>query len=186
MSLEIDIELIIRSLTNIGSEASPSEAHGILCGLFCGQESITNHDWLTHISKTMSAGDLLAEEAEQILAVLYHETKNSLADNDLKFYPLLPENEGDMIILEAIAQWAQGFLMGLSLSGISDFSKYSDEVDEFVEAMASLSDADSYDLAGDESDEAAIFELIEFIHIGVLLVNEEMNPMRMPVEMPDE
>ena len=54
---------------------------------------------------------------------------------------------------------------------------------EFVEAMAAISGAYNYELAGDESDEEAVFEMIEFIRMGVLLVNEEMNPIRVPVDI---
>lgn len=183
MSSEADIELIMRSLTDIGSESTPSEAHGILCGLLCGKEKIELSEWITHLADELSPGDLLTEEAHELLALLYQETIDSLADNDLKFYPLLPEDEGIMMSLEAIAQWAQGFLMGLSLSGVNDFSSYADDVEEFVEAMVSISDADRYDLADDESDEKAVFELIEFIRMGILLVNEEMNPVRVPVDI---
>ena len=67
----------------------------------------------------------------------------------------MPDDESIMISLEAIAQWAQGFLMGLSLSGVNDFSSYAEDVEEFVETMVSVSDADRYDLADDESDEEA-------------------------------
>ncbi|MCU7834236.1 MAG: YecA family protein [gamma proteobacterium symbiont of Taylorina sp.] len=178
MSSEINIELIMRSLTNVGSETTPSEAHGVLCGLLCGNNKIKSSQWKSHLAHDVLPGDLLADEAQQILDVLYNQTIVSMADNDLTFYPLLPEDENNIIILEAIAQWAQGFLMGLSLMGIREFSDYPEEVEEFVGTMASLSDADSYDLADDESDEEAIVELIEFIRMGVLLVNEEMNPVR--------
>ncbi|MBE9527105.1 MAG: YecA family protein [Proteobacteria bacterium] len=183
MPSELDIELVMRSLTNISSECTPSEAHGILCGLLCAKEKIEVNEWISHLSKGLSPGDLLAAEAYELLALLYNETMTSLTDNDLKFYPLLPEDEAVMVSLEGIAQWAQGFLMGLSLAGIQEFSNYPEEVEEFVEAMVSISDADSYDLADDESDEEAVFELIEFIRMGVLLVNEEMNPIRVPVDL---
>ena len=178
-----DIELIMRSLTNIGSESTPSEAHGVLCGLLCGDEKVQADEWIAHLAYDFSSADLLAEEAHYILARLYHETTASLTDNNLKFHPLLAENEDVIVSLEAIAQWAQGFLMGLSLSGVKDLAKYPENVTEFVEAMASISDAASYDLANDESDEEAIIELIEFIRMGVLLINEEMNPIRVPVDI---
>ena len=183
MPSETDIELIMRSLTNIGSESTPSEAHGILCGLLCGNEKVQVDEWIGHLAYDFSSADLLTEEAQHLLGHFYHETVASLTDNNLKFYPLLPDDEAVVVSLEAIAQWAQGFLMGLSLAGVKDLSKYPENVEEFVEAMASISDAASYDLANDESDEEAIFELTEFIRMGVLLINEEMNPIRVPVDI---
>jgi yecA family protein len=183
MSSELDIELIMRSLTNINSESTPSEAHGLLCGLLCGNEKLEVNEWITHLAPELSSGDLLAEEAQQLLGLCFKETIAALADNNLKFYPLLPDDEETAVNLEAIAQWAQGFLMGLSLAGIKEFSNYAEDVTEFVESMAAISGAYNYELAGDESDEEAVFEMIEFIRMGVLLVNEEMNPIRVPVDI---
>jgi len=74
--------------------------------------------------------------------------------------------------------------MGLSLAGVKGFTDYPEEVKEFVEAMASIATVDDYELAGDDSDEEAIIEFIEFIRIGVLLTNEEMNPIRVPIDIP--
>ena len=189
MTYEIDIERVQKNLTTLGSEASPSEAHGTLCGLLCGRADLEPQEWLaltTTEAEAIEQGDILAAEAAEWLSELFFQTVAALSDNNLNFYPLLPEDESETVQLAAIAQWAQGFLMGLSLAGIEKFTDYPEEVGEFVEAMTSISSADDYDLAGDDSDEEAITELVEFIRIGVLLVNEEMNPVRVPVDIPDE
>ena len=186
MTTEFDIEQVKKDLLKLDSAASPSEAHGILCGLLSGKADIEAQDWLSAIANSIEPGDLLAEEASESLTGFFFQTVQALSDNNLKFYPLLAEEESEAIRLEGIAQWAQGYLMGLSLAGIKKFSDYSEEVSEFVEAMATISNADDYELADDDSDEEAIVELIEFIRIGVLLVNEEMNPIRVPVDIPDD
>ena len=192
MSSETDIEQIKRDLVKLGSEASPSEAHGTLCGLVCGKGDAEAQEWLslaiygeTGTADAIAQGDYLAQEASDSLTEFFSESITALSDNNLGFYPLLPEDESEDIRLEAIAQWAQGYLMGLSLAGIKNFSGYSEDVEEFIEAMASISNADDYELADDESDEESIIELIEFIRIGVLLMNEEMNPIRVPIDIPD-
>lgn len=189
MTQEIDIERVQKNLTTLGSEVSPFEAHGTLCGLLCGRTDMEPQEWLaltTSGSDAIEQGDLLAAEAAEWLSELFFHTVSALSDNNLNFYPLLPDDETEAIQLEAIAQWAQGFLMGLSLAGIENFSDYPEEVGEFVEAMTSISTADDYDLAGDDTDAEAIIELVEFIRIGVLLVNEEMNPLRVPVDIPPD
>ena len=191
MSVEtdIDIEQLKRDLLKLGNEASPYEAHGTLCGLVCGRGELDAREWIaltTDAEDAIEQGDLLAREASESLTNFFFETVKSLSDNNLKFYPLLPDGGSESAQLEGIAQWAQGFLMGLSLAGIEKFTDYPEEVGEFVEAMTSISSADDYDLAGDDSDEEAIIELIEFIRIGVLLMNEEMNPIRVPVDIPDD
>ncbi len=189
MMQDIDIEQVQKNLATLGSEASPSEAHGTLCGLLCGRADLEPQEWLaltTTEAEAIEQGDILAAEAAEWLSEFFFQTVAALSDNNLNFYPLLPEDESETVQLAAIAQWAQGFLMGLSLAGIEKFTDYPEEVGEFVEAMTSVSSADDYDLAGDDSDEEAITELVEFIRIGVLLVNEEMNPLRVPVDIPED
>lgn len=189
MSFETDIEQIKSDLLKLGSETSPYEAHGTVCGLVCGRGDIEPQEWLaltTTGTDAIAQGDLLAKEASESLSNFFFATVAALSDNNLKFYPLLPEDDSEQIRIQGIAQWAQGFLMGLSLAGIEKFSDYPEEVAEFVEAMTSIANADDYDLAGDDSDEEAITELIEFIRIGVLLMNEEMNPIRVPIDIPSD
>lgn len=193
MSSEINIEQIKADLIKLGSELSPYEVHGTLCGVLCGKSDINVHEWLSltllrdteDAVQAVKARDLLLEAVTESFKGFFLATITALSDNNLKFYPLLPEDGSEAARLEAIAEWAQGFLMGLSLAGIKSFSEYSEEVTEFVEAMASISTAGDYDLADDESDEEAIFEFIEFIRMGVLFINEELNPMRVPVDIPD-
>ncbi|MCU7798772.1 MAG: YecA family protein [gamma proteobacterium symbiont of Lucinoma myriamae] len=192
MSSEINIEQIKAVLIKLGSELSPSEVHGTLCGVLCGKSDITVHEWLSltllreseDASQAIMARDLLLEAITESFKNFFAAALRSLSANDLGFYLLLPEDDSAAVRLKAIAEWAQGFLMGLSLAGIKSFSEYSEEVSEFVEAMASISTAGDYDLAGDDSDEEAIIEFIEFIRMGVLFINEEMNPIRVPVDIP--
>ncbi|MCN4143876.1 MAG: YecA family protein [Thiohalomonas sp.] len=127
---------------------------------------------------------LLVEAVTESFKSFFAATLTALSANALNIYPLLPGDASESIRFEGIAEWAQGFLMGLSFAGIKSFSEYPEEVSEFVEAMASISTAGDYeyDLAGDDSDEEAI---IEFIRMGVLFINEELNPIRVPVEIPD-
>lgn len=193
MSSEIDIEQIKADLIKLGSELSPSEVHGTLCGVLCGKSNITVHEWLSltllksseDASQVVMSRDLLLEAVSESFKSFFLATITELSDNNLNFYPLLPEDGSEAVRLEAIAEWAQGFLMGLSIAGVKSFSEYSEEVTEFIEAMASISTAGEYDLAGDDSDEEAIIEFIEFIRMGVLFMNEEMNPIRVPVDVPD-
>ncbi len=193
MSLETDIEQIKADLIKLDSELSPSEVHGTLCGILCGKGDINVHEWLSltffrddnDVSKAVNTRELLLEAIAESFKDFFLATVKALADNNLNFYLLVPENDSAAVRLQAIAEWAQGFLMGLSLAGIKNFSAYPHEVTEFVEAMAAIATVEDYELAGDDSDEQAIIEFIEFIRIGVLLINEEINPLRVPVALAD-
>ncbi len=190
---QITIEQIKTNLVTLGSELSPSEVHGTLCGVLCGRNDITLHEWLLLALLTDSDDALQAVKDRELLLdaisdsfkPFFIATISALADNNLNFHPLLPDNGDAAVRLLAISEWAQGFLMGLTLAGVKTFSDYPDEVGEFVEAMTSISGAADYELAGDDSDEKAIIEFTEFMRMGVLFINEEINPMRMPVDIPD-
>jgi uncharacterized protein YgfB (UPF0149 family) len=193
MSFETDVEQIKADLVKLDSELSPSELHGTLCGALCGKGDMNIHEWLTltffkednDTSKAVNSRELLLSAIAESFKGFFSDAVTALADNSLNFHPFLPDEGSETVRLAAIAEWAQGFLMGLSLAGIKDFSEYPAEVTEFVEAMASIATVDDYELAGDDSDEDAIIEFIEFIRIGVLLINEEINPIRVPIDIPD-
>jgi len=187
------IEQIKTDLVILGSELSPSEVHGTLCGVLCGRNDITIHEWLLlalladsdDAVQAVKDRELLLDAISNSFKPFFIATISALADNNLNFHPLLPDNEDAAVRLQAVSEWAQGFLMGLTLAGIKTFSDYPDEVSEFIEAMTSISSAADYELAGDDSDEKAIIEFTEFMRMGVLFINEEINPMRMPVDIPE-
>jgi len=193
MSSKIMIEQIKTDLVILGSELSPSEVHGTLCGVLCGRNDITIHEWLLlalladsdDAVQAVKDRELLLDAISNSFKPFFIATISALADNNLNFHPLLPDNEDAAVRLQAVSEWAQGFLMGLTLAGIKTFSDYPDEVSEFIEAMTSISSAADYELAGDDSDEKAIIEFTEFMRMGVLFINEEINPMRMPVDIPE-
>ena len=195
MSSAINSKQIQFDLVTLGIEQSPSEVHGTLCGVLCAKSDINLYEWLsltlldktteTEIAQSINNRDLLLEAIGTSFKEFFVSTVMSLSDSNLNFHPLLVDDESILHRLQAIAQWSQGFLMGLSLGGIKHFSTYSDEVSEFIEAMTSLSNADEYDLAENDSDEEAIIEFTEFIRIGVLLMNEEINPIRQPIQIMD-
>lgn len=188
----IKLDSVKSELIMLGLEQSPFEVHGTLCGVLCAQHDINLYEWLSlalldktkDFSEAINDRDLLLEAIGVSFKGFFIATARSLDNSNLNFQPLLADDDESVTHrLYAIAQWSQGFLMGLSLGGLKSFSGYSSEVNEFVEAMTSLSNADEYDLAYDESDEIAIIELTEFIRMGVLLSNEEINPVRQPIHI---
>ncbi len=183
MSSYLDLQQLIGALQVFGIEASPYELHGTLCGLLCINPDASVSNWLSLLTQGQ-IDERATEPSAQLLTQLYTETVSALADNSLDFYPLLTENKEYSVQLHSIAQWSQGFLLGLA--GIKSFAAYPAEVKEFVTDITAISQAEDYELAGDESDEETIMQLIEFIRIGVLLVNEEMNPLRLPIKLPED
>ena len=79
--------------------------------------------------------------------------------------------------VNALGEWCQGFLIGLSLGGVEDFQALPDDAKEIARDLVEIARAGtSYELSGLEDDEEAFVELVEFIRVGALLINEELHP----------
>lgn len=77
---------------------------------------------------------------------------------------------------ESLAQWCQGYLVGLAMGGIKDHNALPGDVPEFVKDLLKISQAIA-DGTNDE-DEDAFYELVEYVRVGVQLVYDELAPMR--------
>ena len=91
---------------------------------------------------------------------------------------MLPDDDDSLTQrVNAIGDWSQGYLIGLSLGGITDFAPLPDDAREIAKDLLEISRAGtSYDLEGNEEDENAYAELVEYLRVGVLLINEELQP----------
>lgn len=170
---------IDEALEKLGAVVGASESHGTLVGLFCAKGRVEREQWLKQIAPGVEPGNLLAKEGEQALGKLYTETARQLNDAMLEFQPLLPDDSNPLDErIDALGEWCQGFLMGLSEGGIKDPDKLPGDAAEIVRDFVELSRAGSYEIDESEEDENAFAELVEYVRTGVLLVNEEMNPIK--------
>lgn len=177
MSDSLDAEQLENFVNRLTMEATASEVHGMFCGFLCGDPEGDFDQWMEINEVTPPSGDLLQQEAIEYLRQAFDYTAELLQENSLDFYPLLPDDEDITVQISGISDWANGFVWGLTQAGITDYNEYVPEVGEFVKDMLKMSALESYELANDNSDEAALVEMIEFIRIGVLLLSEEMNPL---------
>ncbi len=175
------IDALSRALQNLEADLSPSESHGALTGMLCAKAGAVKQEWLKSLAPNLAAGDLLAREALELLGTLYDATQQRLNDPTLEFQPLLPPDEASLETrLAALAEWCQGFLMGMSEGGITDIDRLPTDSAEILRDLVEISRADAYELGEGEEDEKAYAELLEYVRTGVLLINEELNPTKAP------
>jgi len=157
----------------------PAECHGILCALLAVQSQPTAERWLSEILPEVvvsaTSGDALARETAQHLIDLFQSTQEQLASRSFSLDLLLPDdNELLANRTEALASWCRGFLYGLGLSGIGDISRLPDDLPEILLDMEKISHADDYAAQDDEEeDERAFAELVEYVRLGAMMLNEE-------------
>ena len=72
----------------------------------------------------------------------------------------------------------QGFLYGLAAGGIKQGSKMPADSTELMRDFIEISQA-AFDDEESENSEDDYMQLVEFVRVGVLLINEELQPMKL-------
>ncbi len=181
-------------LSTYGDAMSVPECHGVLCGMVSADPKLDGNTWAVR----MLTGDLdealangMAVEVDEadkaVLKALFDDTLLQINDPELAFQLLLPDDdEGLEGGTAALADWCEGYLYGLSLGGIKDFDGCTPEVQEFCGDLVEISHI-TFE-TGDEGDnEAALFEIVEYVRMGALMVYEELsNPAMGKTGSPSE
>lgn len=174
-----EFEQVTQALSRVGSLSDPAEAHGMLCGMLCADGATGSDVWLEQIMSDAPGGYRLVGEGNNrdILLELFAATAHQLEGAGLDFAPLLPDDEVSLSErVDLLGHWCQGFMFGLGVSGIEKTRKMPDEVREFLDDLAAISQAGfDADEAGNE-DEQAYTEIVEYVRVGVLLINEVLQP----------
>jgi len=158
-----------RSLTDA------AEAHGTLSGCLCALADYGFQDWLKEI---LPEGRADAAAADTLYG-LFTATAAALEQTDMEFEPLLPSDAQPLELrTAALALWCQGFLYGLGSGSIPDASGLPGDVGEIVRDLTEITRAGVDDEQGEESNEGAYAELVEFVRVGVQLLFEELAPVR--------
>ncbi|MEJ2180050.1 MAG: UPF0149 family protein [Gammaproteobacteria bacterium] len=183
-----DCDHIESALQSLEADIGPSEIHGTLCGLLCATNDTQADSWFRSLIPESNNNDLLHEEARQSLALLHKETQRQLNDPTCDFQLLLPGDYVDAVTRTvSLGEWCQGFVMGFMMCGIKDFRKLPENSAEVAQDIMEMSRIGSeYESENTEDDAEALEELIEYVRVGVLLINEELHPTRAaPVMSPE-
>ena len=172
-----DYDHVQQLLMQERSLAEAAEAHGTLAGCLCAAQGYKVEDWLREILPEGRA----APQTTAVLEELYTATAGALLQPDMEFELLLPAEEQSIDVrTAALAQWCQGFLYGLGAGAVPDASELPGEVGEVVRDFIEISRAGVDATQGEESNEAAYAELVEFVRVGVQLLFEELGALRPP------
>jgi uncharacterized protein len=172
-----DYDHIQQLLAQERSLADAAEAHGTLAGCRCALPGYRVEDWLREILPEGRAAPGTTAALEELFAA----TAGALLQPDMEFELLLPADEQSIEVrTAALAQWCQGFLYGLGAGAIPDASELPGEVGEVVRDFIEISRAGVDPSQGEEANEAAYAELVEFVRVGVQLLFEEFAALRPP------
>jgi hypothetical protein len=180
MSSLPDISSLDDSLLRVDAMMVAAEAHGALCGMLCARGTVELSAWIGHVLGDHQNGEGLHELARE-LAQLHSATLEQLNDAVADFHLLLPD-DGDGLEqrVAALASWCQGYVYGLAAGGISGETELPADSRELLADFIEISRAAMDDSLSDdeEADEIAFVEISEYVRTGVLLVNEELQPLK--------
>jgi len=166
------------SLHNIDATMEASEAHGALCGILCAQGSADINIWQQHVAGSDENNAVAIDNVADELQQMYLATIAALNNEMAGFECLLADDEEKLADrVHSLAYWCQGYLYGLAVGGVNKDSKLPTDSAELVQDFIEISRV-VFDDEDIESSEADYMELVEFVRVGVLLINEELQPLK--------
>lgn len=168
-----------RCLAKVGAEAEAAETHGGLCGVLCAIGEIEHADWLRMALGDEVDMDAVTPAQGKLIVDVATQTREALNSGELDFALMLPDEEEadveDQVL--ALADWCRGFMYGLSHGGIQDLKSLPGDAAEVVDDILAISQVGVEGMDREEA-EAQLLELSEYVRMGVLLVNEELQPLK--------
>ncbi|GKT12155.1 MAG: hypothetical protein ISEC1_P1130 [Thiomicrorhabdus sp.] len=161
---------------------SPAFIQGMLIGLLCGDADIQEAVWIKKLIEEAKIKSV-KESFLKGLHDLFQETNKGLNGSGFELELCLPDdNEAVVYRASMIGQLCEGILYGLGLIGCLQDAE-NEIAPEVRELVNDFSDIASIDVEGlgksiedGETEESDLMHLVEFIKIGILTMNESLNP----------
>lgn len=169
---------LVQGLEESTLNASPAEAHGLLCGLLCAGAPEAEAIWGREL---FTQGEQGAQPLElpPPLRTLADLARAELEGEDLALTLVLPEEDAPLRErAEGLYDWARGFILGLGLAGLKA-DALSDQAREVLGDLMEITRMDLESLEGLEGsadgdeEEGALIELREFLWVAARLLHEE-------------
>lgn len=179
-----DFETSTQVFESSGGVGTVSELHGLIFGMAClsadpGQaKSSLKHLALDYLGE----GSEVGSELERLINQTYDELLASLEAGTLDFRLLLPADCSPVYDrIEGLVAWCRGFLMGLVASGVQELSQLPGDGSEIANDLLQISEAVA-DEEESEKQEKDLFEIQEYIRVGVQTLYDEACQTRQPGE----
>jgi len=172
MTIKVDFDELNAELVGLHAGVLASECHGFMCGCFCASNSVATEVWQDYLLSGLDE-DADLEDCFALLLQLATQICEEIPADDIAFSLLLPDDESTISERSiALAEWSAGFISGLGIGGLGDMPKMIEECEEFIKDLVSISRMEA---TVDDSEEAegAIFEIVEYIRVGVIMLHQE-------------
>lgn len=159
--------------------SSPSELHGMLCGLLARPEEIDEHSWLTGAATFLEQSNFESDEAKTLLLEMFATTRQQLTATGFELLMLLPEDDVDISErAEHLGRWCLGFVTGLGAARTA----LTEEGKETLEDVEKIAQIDEQSLEECEEHEQDLMQLVEYVRMAALMLHSELHSQ---VDQPD-
>ena len=182
MENTLDYDEFKTTLYHLNTDDTIASAHGILCGFACVKPDLALDDWLNEVLVSIDFNNLNEKSAHEQHAQIYNNTLTQLSDATLNFQLLIADESCPLREqADTLIQWCQGFLVGLGLQKISTTDE---DVLEMIKDFSEISKLD-VDVLDSEQNAQDLSEIIEFVRMGTLLIQETLQPSKQDYISPE-
>ena len=161
--------------------AGAAEVHGLLCGLLCAAGRLEENTWLGLVFAERDNQNVAFQQGRAAVQSLASWTLAAMNDPVLGMDLLLPADSQPLAErAAALGEWCQGYLLGLAAGGIDQDRQVSEDVAELTRGFTEIARAGFEVDPDDEDDEVAFTDVVEYVRVGVLLINDELQPLQAP------
>jgi hypothetical protein len=119
--------------------------------------------------------NLNEKSAHEGLAQIFNETLSQLNDATLDFQLLIADEDSRLgEQANTLIEWCQGYLVGLGLQKVSTTDE---DALEMIKDLSEISKLDA-DVLDTEQNAQDLNEIIEFVRMGTLLIQETLQPSK--------
>lgn len=173
----LEYEICKLELQKFDTNETISSAQGILCGYACVKSDITLNLWLNEIINQLDS-----KKDSAILANIFNDTIEQMNDSTLNFNLLIADDDNLSEQALSIVDWCNGFLLGLGLAQTSVADK---EVLEIIKDISNIAKLE-IDLINNNENANDLVEIIEFMRMSVLLIQEILNSSKQDFVNPNK
>jgi len=178
----MDFQQVNEAIAPFPELESPAFIQGMLIGLLCGDNDIQEAVWIKKLIEEAQIKSV-KESFLKVLDEVFQETNNGMNGSGFELTLCIPDDNETLVFRAAmLGQLCEGMLYGLGLVGaLNDGEReIPKDVSELVDDLGQIARIDVSGLNATkeltEAEESDFMELVEYVRIGILTINEELNP----------
>ena len=173
-----DFDESVRALEAKLTMDEMAESHGLLCGLLCAYPNLVPQQFKDAcVARELPVA--VDDESNALMNSLVESTRAQLNDPEMAVGLWLPDDDETLTVRTAtLAAWCSGYLTGLTEACGPRLMEVSEDLSEIITDIGEIAQADVIADSEDQIEENAFVEIVEYVRVAILLVQEELRGPR--------